>query len=59
MRPDVDIRYGPESGEDTTLAFILQKERNLDIEPLCQDVDRYVNDPNFCKLSSNCLHDLV
>ncbi|OBZ86812.1 hypothetical protein A0J61_05138 [Choanephora cucurbitarum] len=47
MRPDVDIRYGPESGEDTTLAFILQKERNLDIEPLCQDVDRYVNDPNF------------
>ncbi|KAI8057552.1 uncharacterized protein B0P05DRAFT_591248 [Gilbertella persicaria] len=45
--PNVDVRYGPESGEDSTLAFILQKERNQDIDILCKDIDAYVNDPDF------------
>lgn len=49
MRPTVDIHYRPESMEDTSLSFILQKPRGLLTENLVEDLDTYVNDLDFCK----------
>ncbi|EIE84674.1 hypothetical protein RO3G_09384 [Rhizopus delemar RA 99-880] len=36
-----------ESAEDSTIAFVLQKERGVDIESVCQDLDKYVFNPDF------------
>lgn len=52
MRPTVDIHYRPESTEETSLAFILQKPRGLLTDTLIEDLDTYVNDLNFCKYTA-------
>ncbi|GAA5804303.1 hypothetical protein HPULCUR_009790 [Helicostylum pulchrum] len=49
MRPSVDVHYRVESLEEVNLTFILQKPRSSEIESLIEDIDTYVNDPNFCK----------
>lgn len=50
MKPTVDIHYRLESAEDSTIAFVLQKERGVDIESVCQDLDKYVFNPDFCNV---------
>lgn len=49
MSPIIDIHYRHHSLEDASLAFILHRDRGVDIDSLCQDIDTYVNDPDFCK----------
>lgn len=49
MRPSVDVHYRVESLEEANLTFILQKPRASEIDFLIEDIDKYVNDPNFCK----------
>lgn len=49
MRPSVDVHYRPESLEEANLIFILQEPRGLLVNSLVEDIDTYVNNPNFCK----------
>jgi hypothetical protein len=45
----IDIHYRPNSLEDASLAFILHRDRGVDVDSLCQNIGTYVNDPDFCK----------
>ncbi|CAO3693248.1 unnamed protein product [Rhizopus microsporus] len=47
MKPTVDVHYRPESEEDSTIAFILQKERGIGVDDACDDLDRYAYNPDF------------
>jgi hypothetical protein len=47
MKPTVDVHYRLESEEDSTIAFILQKERGIGVDDACDDLDRYAYNPEF------------
>lgn len=47
MKPAVDVHYRLESEEDSTIAFILQKERGIGVDDACDDLDRYAYNPDF------------
>jgi hypothetical protein len=49
MKPLIDVHYRHNSSEDASLAFILHRDRGVDVDSVCNDIDTYVNDPDFCK----------
>lgn len=49
MKANVDVHYKGDQYENVNLSFLLNRERNEDVESICEMTSNFIQDPYFGK----------
>lgn len=60
----MDLQYLRETVNEASAVYILHQPRGEGIEGICEDIEKYTNDGDLCKLAKymhtvQCIHRLI